>query len=149
MHLDAETFLRIVNATPLVSIDLVIRNDRDQVLLGKRLNRPAQGFWFVPGGRIRKNEQVKDALKRISLAEVGVETGEPHLIGVFDHIYDDNFAGQPGINTHYVVIAFEHRFAPDRELRPDSQHSDLRWWVVKELLAHPDVHENTKAYFLD
>ena len=51
-------FLHIVDATPLVSIDLVLRNERDEVLLGQRKNRPAQGIWFVPGGRIRKNERV-------------------------------------------------------------------------------------------
>jgi colanic acid biosynthesis protein WcaH len=31
-----EQFLRIVDATPLVSIDLIIRNERDEVLLGWR-----------------------------------------------------------------------------------------------------------------
>ena len=48
MHLDDKTFLRVIEATPLVSIDLLVRNERGQVLLGKRANRPAQGLWFVP-----------------------------------------------------------------------------------------------------
>src|SRR5687767_7562775 len=45
MRLDDDKFLKIIEATPLVSIDLIIRNAQGQVLLGKRLNRPAQGFW--------------------------------------------------------------------------------------------------------
>src|SRR6267142_1083027 len=99
-----QEFLRIVEATPLVSIDLIIRNKRGEVLLGWRVNRPAQSSWFVPGGRIRKNERVKEALRRISQCELGVIIGEAKLVGVFDHIYEDNFLGTPGVNTHYVVL---------------------------------------------
>jgi len=147
MHLDDETFLKVVEATPLVSLDLLIRRDGGEVLLGRRVNRPAQGFWFVPGGRIRKNERVSEALKRISLGELGVAIERAELIGVFDHIYEDNFAGKPGINTHYVVIAFEHRFPAGAVLRPDAQHSELNWWKIDALLSSPEVHANTKAYF--
>lgn len=41
---------------PLVSIDLMIKNAQDQMLWGRRNNRPAQVYWFVPSGRICKNE---------------------------------------------------------------------------------------------
>ena len=147
MHLDNKTFLRIIQATPLVSIDLLIRNRQGQVLLGKRSNRPAKGFWFVPGGRIRKNEPVNEALRRISEVELGVRIERAELRGVFDHIYPDNFAGEPGINTHYVVLAFEYELRPGEEMRPDGQHSELRWWDVAEALSSAEVHENTRAYF--
>ena len=56
MFLDKNTFSTVIASTPLVPIDLVVKNHQSQVLLGQRLNRPAQGFWFVPGGRILKNE---------------------------------------------------------------------------------------------
>ena len=46
--LELETFKTVVASTPLVSIDLIVRNRQGQVLLGLRTNRPAQGGWFVP-----------------------------------------------------------------------------------------------------
>lgn len=49
--LDRETFKAIIDTTPLVSIDMLVRNYQCQILVVKRVNRPAQGFWFVPGGR--------------------------------------------------------------------------------------------------
>jgi len=49
MKIDKKHVLEIIEATPLVSIDLVIRNPSNKVLLGKRNNRPAMGYWFVPG----------------------------------------------------------------------------------------------------
>jgi colanic acid biosynthesis protein WcaH len=140
-------FLRVIALTPLVSIDLIIRNEQGQVLLGKRLNRPAQHTWFVPGGRIRKNERVATAMDRISERELGVRVTQPKMLGVFDHLYPDNFAGAPGIDTHYVVLGFEARLPVGAKLQADDQHGELRWWPVDELLAHAHVHENTKAYF--
>jgi colanic acid biosynthesis protein WcaH len=142
-----EQFLHIVDATPLVSIDLVIRNERGEVLLGWRVNRPAQNSWFVPGGRIRKNERVKEALHRISQRELGVTIAEAKLLGVFDHIYEDNFLGAPKVNTHYVVLGFSAELASQTAFTADDQHGELKWWSVPDLLASRDVHENTKAYF--
>jgi len=39
MKIDKKHVLEIIEATPLVSIDLVIRNPSNKVLLGKRNNR--------------------------------------------------------------------------------------------------------------
>ena len=69
------------------------------------------------------------------------------MIGAFDHIYADNFLGAPAVNTHYVVLGFEALFPTHATLTPDDQHGELRWWTIEGLLSHPEVHENTKAYF--
>lgn len=140
-------FLHIVDATPLVSIDLILRNERGEVLLGRRANRPARGLWFVPGGRIRKNERVNEALQRISERELGVRIAQAKLLGAFDHIYPDNFLGAPDVNTHYVVLGMAAELPSDRAFTVDQQHEELKWWTVKQLLAEPLVHENTKVYF--
>jgi colanic acid biosynthesis protein WcaH len=141
--------LEIIKATPLVSIDLIIINPSEKILLGKRVNRPAKDYWFVPGGRIIKNETICHALKRISQKEVGLDlsTVAPSLLGAYDHIYEDNFLNVDGINTHYVVLAFAILLQHEVEVRPDEQHSDLKWWEIDKLLEDPTVHHNTKIYF--
>ena len=149
MKMEDEHFLEIIEATPLVSIDLIIRNPSEKVLLGKRINRPAKGYWFVPGGRMIKNETIVHALKRISKIEMGQDLStEAHsLLGAYDHIYEDNFLNVDGINTHYVVLAFSILLQQEIDLNPDEQHSDLQWWEIDKLLKDPTVHHNTKAYF--
>ena len=149
MKMTDNYILEIIKATPLVSIDLIIRNPSEKVLLGKRVNRPAKDYWFVPGGRIIKNETIGHALKRISKKEVGLDlsTEAPSLLGAYDHIYEDNFLNLDGINTHYVVLAFAIQLQQEIEVRPDEQHSDLRWWEIDKLLKDPTVHHNTKVYF--
>ena len=54
--LDEARFLEVIDRAPLVSIDLVVVDPDQRVLCGWRVNQPARGFWFVPGGRILKGE---------------------------------------------------------------------------------------------
>jgi colanic acid biosynthesis protein WcaH len=146
-----DTFLDVIDATPLVSMDLLLEDKDGRVLLGKRMNKPAQGYWFVPGGRIRKNESLSDAIIRISMTELGIEItiDQVRLIGAFDHIYTDNFAGKEGVNTHYVAMGYQAKMIADLSIEPDDQHSDMIWWSKQELLNSDKVHKNTKLYFQD
>ncbi len=70
--LERNLFKTIVEKTPLISIDFVIENKRGHILLGKRLNLPAKNYWFVPGGRIRKDETISSAFTRLALDELNV-----------------------------------------------------------------------------
>ncbi len=144
-----EKILEIINAAPLVSVDLIIKNKSGDVLLGKRSNRPARGYWFVPGGRIRKNEKIADAVLRISETELGIPVRfyKASLLGGYNHIYDDNYLGIEGINTHYVVLAYEYTLDKDVKIVKDDQHSDMQWWNIRELLLSKDVHLYTQDYF--
>ena len=148
-RIDGEAFLNIIDATPLIAIDLVLRNQEGQVLLGKRTNRPALGYWFVPGGRILKNERLHEALTRIASDELGLrlDKEETALLGAYEHIYEDNFLGRDTVNTHYVVLAYQHTLSEAVPLAPDAQHSKLQWWGVDDLMDSNDVHDNTKSYF--
>jgi colanic acid biosynthesis protein WcaH len=148
-HLNREEFLKVVENTPLVSIDLIVYDSEEKVLLGLRKNRPAQNTWFVPGGKIMKDEHIADAIRRISKAELGVEIPitQAQFKGVYEHLYKDNFAEAPGIGTHYIVLAYEIHLTSMPGSPPPDQHSEYRWLTPEEILDDPTVHENTKAYF--
>ena len=147
--MDSKAFLMVIDSTPLVSIDLILRNSSGQALLGLRNNSPAQGFWFVPGGRIRKNETLVQAISRISMIELNTDISikEGKLLGAYDHIYSDNYQNIPGINTHYVALGYEFIVSSSQEFKNDSQHSKLHWWNIEDLIISSIVHPNTKAYF--
>jgi colanic acid biosynthesis protein WcaH len=148
-NLPPEDFAAIVRLTPLVSMDLIVRDREGRILLGRRVNEPARGAYFVPGGRITKNESRPNAFRRLCQMELGreYEMSQARFIGTFDHIYATNALQRPGFGTHYVVLAFEWALAPDHGALPDEQHSDYLWASEAEILQRPDVHENTKAYF--
>lgn len=147
-RLPRHEFLEVVERAPLVSIDLIVRDSAGRVLLGLRRNMPARGWWFVPGGCIRKNETLDAAFARITFDELGaaLPRTEAQFLGVFEHFYEDNAGDLPGFGTHYVVLG--HALPPRSNLAPPpDQHSEYRWLAVGELLADSQVHEYTKAYF--
>ena len=147
---EREHFVELLRGLPLVSVDLVLVRGGTESLLGLRTNRPAQGSWFVPGGRILKDEPRADALKRVAARELGIADVaglKPQLLGVFEHFYPDCFAGDIGVSTHYVVIAYRIDVPLGFEVPGcDNQHAELRWWPIAEAAANTDVHRYTRDY---
>ena len=143
-----EDFTHVVRLTPLVSIDLILRDPEGAVLVGLRNNEPAKGVWFVPGGRIGKDERLVEAFARLLDLETGLSIpfAEARLLGAYEHFYDTNRYCEPGYGTHYVVLGYELQLETRPAIKLDDQHSAIKWMAVPALLAAPDVHDNTKAY---
>ena len=59
-----------------------------------------------------------------------------------------NFFGEEDFGTHYIVLAHELNLDHQPPIASDWQHSGFRWMTPAELISSPDVHENTRAYFL-
>ena len=144
--LSLETFKTVIASTPLISIDLIVRNKCGEILLGKRTNRPAKGSWFVPGGRILKDEPFESAFKRLLKSELGINEAPSIFKGLYQHFYYDNFS-EENFTTHYVVLAYEIEFSGELSSLPTEQHSDYQWFDEKELLLNESVHKHTKWYF--
>jgi colanic acid biosynthesis protein WcaH len=144
--LPLETFKTVIASTPLLSIDMIVRNNKQEVLLGRRINKPAQGFWFVPGGRILKGETLELAFKRLLKAELNIVSRPAEFKGVYQHFYDDNMSGND-FGTHYVVLAYEIQINDSLGALPNEQHGSYKWLPVSELLKDECVHKHTKWYF--
>lgn len=136
------TFKTVIASTPLLSIDLIIKNSEGKILLGKRTNRPAQGFWFVPGGRFLKDEQLDKAYVRLLKAELALDKCEANFLGVYQHFYADNVS-EDDFSTHYIVLAYELTFNGSIIKLPNEQHNEYRWFSQNELLNHNEVQNGT------
>ncbi|HEY2451579.1 MAG TPA: GDP-mannose mannosyl hydrolase [Scandinavium sp.] len=146
--LESTLFRSLINNAPLISIDLIVRNKESNILLGKRVNAPAKGFYFVPGGRIYKNETLASAFQRICLSELGinVDISSVKMLGVYEHFYDDSFFG-PEINTHYVVLAYELSIDVNLLSLPGAQHGDYIYMCKDDIVSAENVHSYTQQYF--
>jgi colanic acid biosynthesis protein WcaH len=145
--LATEIFEHIVRGAPLCSIDIVIRDPQGAVMLGLRKNNPAKGFYFVPGGRIRKDETLAVAFQRILANETSIELGfsEAFFIGVFEHFYETNWKGLSGFGTHYVCLAYEVRLPARIDAILDTQHSEIVW-ASPSGFEKLKIHPYTLAY---
>jgi len=103
--LDDQAFKAVTRSTPLISIDLLVKKD-NKILLGKRINKPAQDYLFSISGRIYKNETIDSTMMSIAKNELNIELKlMPRFRGLFEHFYDDNI--YQDLSTHYVNFAYE------------------------------------------
>lgn len=154
--LPAPAFAAAVAALPLVSLDWVLTNPAGELLLGQRLNAPARGSWFTPGGRIRKNEALAQALQRVGCDELGLApqvagmwASRAQLMGAWDHFYPDS-AFSPHVSTHYVNLpnwlALTWAEVAQLELPVGGQHSAWQWLALAEVARNPLVHGHVQPY---
>lgn len=130
----------VVKNIPIVSVDLIVLH-KGGLLLGRRSNEPAKGEWFVPGGRLRKCERLKDAVHRIAKKELGTEVEIREMLAIYEHFY--NTSDVPNASKHYVAIGFVVTLLHE-EFAPDNQHTEFRVFRNRDGL-HPYV----KQYLAD
>lgn len=134
----------IIQNVPLVSVDLVVQYD-EKVILGKRTNEPAQGEWFVPGGRVLKQERLENAVHRIAKEELGIAVTIDRQLGVYEHFYEvaevENVDGK-----HYVPVAYLVT-VKEKQSCSDNQHKDIQWF--KPPFDEIDLHPYVRTYLMD
>ena len=126
MTLSEVEFSESVRCLPLVSIDFCIVNDKREILLVKRNNKPAKGYYFNPGGRIKKNESIEKAIERIARVEIGLcglERSSLEPMGAWDHFYNDS-AFSDSISTHYVNLPHYLRISDSQQQQLSIEHGD-------------------------
>ena len=70
--LPEELFLFVSRVTPLVNVDLLIKNEHERILLSLR-NDPFAGVgWHIPGGIVRYQERLEIRLMKVAENEIGV-----------------------------------------------------------------------------
>lgn len=150
MMLSVDDFILLVKNAPLFSIDLVVLNEKHEMLVGLRKNEPASGFWFVPGGRVYKGEAIGDAFRRITEAELGnsFERDRFIMLGIYDHFYE-NSCFDEAVSTHYINAANFMLVNSSQLELPLIQHHDYRWVPIEAVEADETVHRFSKVFITD
>jgi len=120
--IDDILYSKIVDVIPILCVDGFIIND-DKILLLKRNNYPAIGEWWVPGGRIIKNELLVDSIIRKVKDETGLDTEIISQIGVAETIFE---------TKHTVNVCFSLR-VKSGEVIMNSEHSEYKWFSIDNL----------------
>jgi colanic acid biosynthesis protein WcaH len=151
MKLGLEQFKSVVRDTVLVSLDLLLINERGEVLVRRRRNGPARDYFFAPGGRVMKGETLAAALQRVAKQETGLTVSPDQVVlhGIYDHIFDDSCFEDAAISTQYVVITCRCAISSDASITADQLHESLRFVPIADLMADPQVHPYTRKYFQD
>lgn len=136
MLLSQEDYIRVMESMPVVCVDCLVRNEKRQFLLVRRLNEPLQGEFWMPGGRLWKNERLHAAVHRKMREEIGVDVDILENIGYFEEFFDRTAQNAKG---GFHAISFVFLVRPlSSDIRLDPQSGEWGWF--------DDIPARLKAY---
>ena len=68
-----EVFYFISKLTPLVNVDLLIKNEEGETLLTWRHDKYYGPAWHIPGGIIRFREKFETRIQKVAMSELGAD----------------------------------------------------------------------------
>lgn len=151
-RLPPEEYIKVIERTHLVSVDLLLHTVNDEYLLGLRTNSPAAGTLFVPGSRMYKKETPEECLIRVGRDECGIniDLTKVNKRGVYYHHHPDNFINDK-FGTHYLVLPCSYQISHEMKALVDekmtAQHSEVVWMTAKQIKDDSRVHSFVKQYF--
>ena len=86
---------------PRVGVAVIVRNDKNEVLLGHRKSDLGKDTWGLPGGKLDFGEDLKDCAVRELLEETNLNADKNNLklAGVTNAVFDED--------THYITVIYE------------------------------------------
>lgn len=144
--LPEEIFLFISRITPLVNVDLLIKNERNQTLLTWRDDGYYPGSWHVPGGILRFRETMAERIRAVAAAELGASLDFSNTPLAMNEVILPVFRNR----GHFISFLFQCTLtgAPDEKLRYREGSPRAGEWAWHD--ACPDnlipVHEMYRSF---
>ena len=140
MILSHDEYRRIMETMPVVCVDCVVRNEKGEFLLIKRDNEPLKGEYWVPGGRLHRNERLEEAVHRKMREELGIRVEIVENLGFFEEFFDKTAQDAEG---GFHAVSFLYLVRPlEESIKLDCQSSDWGWF--KELPARLYEYKNLR-----
>ena len=114
-----------------VGIGIVIINEDNKVLVGKRKNSLAP-FYSIPGGNLEIGETFEEGAIRETLEETGLTIQNPKVISVTNNLHTFR---EEGIHNVSITMLVKNFFGKPKPMEP---HKCEKWiWVKLDNLPQP------------
>lgn len=115
-----------MNATrPQLAVGAIVVHD-GALLLVRRRRPPAAGKWSVPGGRVERGEQLRDAVAREVHEETGLVVKVGELAGRVERIDDEH---------HFVILDFFASVKGATAVAAGDDAADARWVPLADVAS--------------
>jgi len=132
-----------VKAKVLISVYAIIEGENPVILLIWEGDAPYHKRWVIPGGYIKPEETVKQAVVREVREETGLEILPAKLVGV----YYDSLPEKDEL-THHIIIVYEAIVVGGRIIITH-EATEYAWMSVGEVLNHPQIPDIFKKILDD
>jgi colanic acid biosynthesis protein WcaH len=97
-----EIFYFISKLTPMVNVDLLIKDEKGRTLLAWRDDQFSKQGWHLPGGIIRFKETVETRVKKVAETEIGAEVNFDSIPIAFNEIICDH-----DVRGHFLSFLYK------------------------------------------
>lgn len=140
--LPEDVFQFVSRLTPLVTVDLLIQDERGRTLLTWRDDEFYGPGWHVPGGIVRFKETLVARIRACARQELGAEVAaDPAALHVLEAFRSDETRG------HHVSLLFRCRLLTplDESLRAVSEPPSAGQWRWHDRCP-PDLLDEQRDY---
>ena len=115
-----EIFRLVTKLTPMINVDLLIKNEAGETLLTWRADSLCRSGWHIPGGIIRFEEPIENRIRAVAASELQTSVSfDPEPLKVTEFILPNQ-----AYRNHFISLLYRCRL---REAVPEKLHcSDLR-----------------------
>ena len=118
---------------PAIGVSAIVFDAQERVLLIRRGQPPAQGFWHAPGGKLEAGESLVEGVRR----EVKEETGLDVSIGPIMAVVERRQEG-----FHYLIVDFlAHLAEPGHAAIHPADDASAAAWVAEADLSQYAIAE--------
>lgn len=114
----------MIDTLPRIGSALLVRDEENRILLGKRNKDPQRGYWVIPGGKIHAFESIAEAAAR----ELQEETGLTVTVGNRFNVYE--IVSPP--NEHRIII-YSWAKVLEGTAKASDDLSEVRFFEASEL----------------
>lgn len=124
--IDSRLYKKMVEIMPIPTVD-AITTYKKKFLLLLRNNPPVKDNWWLPGGRIRLNENLDMAVLRQLYEETGLKGLIKRRVGVINQIF-------PEVHT---ISIYYHIEVDDDKVILNEEHREYLWVPELPEKSHP------------
>lgn len=127
---------RMYTSKIFVTVDVVlVKPNRNQLLLIQRKKEPFKDCWALPGGFVDENEDLEIAARRELLEETNVTVERLEQIGAFGKPFRDP-------RSHVVSIAYYGNVPDDTIAIAADDAKEANWFSIHELPSLAFDHQD-------
>lgn len=137
-----DVFYYISRTTPMVNIDLLIKDENGRTLLSWRDDQYAGKGWHIPGGIVRFKETLETRIKKVAESEIGAKVECDLNPIAINQIFNE----ECDIRGHFISILYKcsllSTFIPENKGLKENDPGFLKWHNVcpDDLLKFHEIY---------